>query len=251
VFVVIKMVSRLLFPVPVILLALVAGWWIWARGRRVRLGKWLTGAAIGVLALMSFGPVGDGVLRPLENRYPVLDQRPDGVMDVVVLGAGTDYVEGDPASLCLNDSARARVMEGVRLAGREEGARLVFTGSSGNEGPSCAELGARTAELMGVGRARIVVLGEPRNTREEVAAVVELLGDRPIVLVTCASHLPRAMAMFEKAGARPVAAPSSFMTRRAKYKRSPWGWYPGAGEMEKVERAVYEYLGLAWFWVSG
>lgn len=61
---------------------------------------------------------------------------------------------------------------------------------------STAEAGARVAESLGVPRSDIIVLDRPKDTEEEALAVKRAIGDAPFLLVTSASHLPRAMIFF-------------------------------------------------------
>jgi uncharacterized SAM-binding protein YcdF (DUF218 family) len=59
---------------------------------------------------------------------------------------------------------------------------------------------ARVAESLGVPRSEIIVLDKPKDTEEEAAAVKQAIGDAPFLLVTSASHLPRAMIFFAMPG---------------------------------------------------
>lgn len=56
------------------------------------------------------------------------------------------------------------------------------------------------AESLGVPRSDIIVLDRPKDTEEEALAVKRAIGDAPFLLVTSASHLPRAMIFFRHAG---------------------------------------------------
>lgn len=65
---------------------------------------------------------------------------------------------------------------------------------------STAEVGARVAQSLGVPREQIITLDLPKDTEEEAAAVKQAIGDAPFLLVTSASHLPRAMIFFSRKG---------------------------------------------------
>ncbi len=65
---------------------------------------------------------------------------------------------------------------------------------------STAEAGARVAESLGIPRSEIIVLDKPKDTEEEAEAVKQAIGDAPFLLVTSASHLPRAMIFFQHVG---------------------------------------------------
>ncbi|MBX4373171.1 YdcF family protein, partial [Mycobacterium tuberculosis] len=55
----------------------------------------------------------------------------------------------------------------------------------------------------------IIVLDRPKDTEEEALAVKRAIGDAPFLLVTSASHLPRAMIFFRHAGLDPLPAPAN------------------------------------------
>jgi hypothetical protein len=58
------------------------------------------------------------------------------------------------------------------------------------------------------------------------------------------------MALFRKHGTHPIADPVDFRTSH-RQTISPDEVFPGAGDLSGSERAVYEYLGLAWGKIRG
>jgi len=70
------------------------------------------------------------------------------------------------------------------------------------------------------------------------------LGKEQFVLVTSASHMPRAVALFRAAGLKPLPSSADFKSLESKY--SPWDFFPSAGALEKSRRFVYECMGIAW-----
>src|SRR6266542_2563414 len=120
-----KLVSAFLLPLPTavaLLTTAVAVLWF---TRRERLGKVLATTALGLLALTTFDIVGDGLLRPLESRYPPLYPHPElervearagrPLQWIVVLGAGNAIdARFTPAEL-LSEAALQRLTEAVRL----------------------------------------------------------------------------------------------------------------------------------------
>jgi uncharacterized SAM-binding protein YcdF (DUF218 family) len=71
-----------------------------------------------------------------------------------------------------------------------------------------------------------------------------MVGQDSFFLVTSAYHLPRAMALFQKQGLTPIAAPAGHLVRQAP-NWSP-GFFPRSGGLHNMEIALHEYLGLAW-----
>jgi len=79
----------------------------------------------------------------------------------------------------------------------------------------------------------------------------DMVKEDQFLLVTSAVHMPRAMALFKKAGMNPVAAPAGFFDRKEKRRLSPEEFFPNAEALQKSDRAVHEYLGIVWAKLRG
>ena len=264
-----KVVSRLVFPTSALLIGLVAGVLLLVTGRRRdarspngrrragrrvgAAGLALVCAATGGLWLASLNPVADAFLWSLEGRYePLLEPATAtaGEVFIVVLGAGHHERDGHGPTHSLSRAARARVVEGVRLAGLLPTAELIFTGGViGGERP-IAEVAAAAAIELGLNPRRAQRLTQPLDTASEARAVAQALtaarpapGPGPaVILVTSASHMHRALGEFRAAGIEATPAPAEYRAAGRSY--SPWSLLPSAGALDKFERTAYEYLGL-------
>jgi uncharacterized SAM-binding protein YcdF (DUF218 family) len=237
-----KLVSGLLYPLPVCLLLLAAGVLLLWFGKRRALGRGLATAALLLLVVFSLRPLPRLAVRGLEDRYETfLPGRPAGreVAWVVVLGGGAARDPQLPPNDQLSAVSLARLVEGIRILRLVPEARLLLSGAQ--EAVSLE----RTAVLLGVAPERIRCEARSRDTREQARDVREIVGAEPFVLVTSAAHLPRAMALFEQAGMAPVPGPAN---RLAKRTDEPLilRFYPREGYLEDLQRAWHEYLGLAW-----
>lgn len=106
------------------------------------------------------------------------------------------------------------------------------------------------AESLGVPRSAIITLDSPKDTEEEAAAVKQAIGDVPFLLVTSASHLPRAMIFFEKQGLHPLPAPANQLAIDAPL--NPWERIiPSPVWLMHSDRVGYETLGRLWQWLKG
>lgn len=245
-----KYLGGLLLPLPFLMLlmgiAIVLVWFSrWQKtGRTLLTLSWLA------LLLLSLQPVADRLLKPIESRYPTWRGGPP-VEDIVVLGGGYTWnPEWAPSSNLINNSL-PRVAEGVRLWLANPGSRMIFTGYSAPTNPvTTAEAGARVAESLGVPRSAIITLDSPRDTEEEAAAVAQLLGDKPFLLVSSASHLPRAMIFFQRQGLHPIAAPANQLAITSPLQT----WekvMPSPLWLMHSDRVGYETLGRLWQWLKG
>jgi uncharacterized SAM-binding protein YcdF (DUF218 family) len=98
----------------------------------------------------------------------------------------------------------------------------------------------------GVPAEAILVEDRSLNTRENALFSFELLRARQIrriLLVTSATHMPRAAAVFRKAGFEVIPAPADFVTGWTSLDL-PLDWWPGADALEKSDQAIKEWLGL-------
>ena len=106
------------------------------------------------------------------------------------------------------------------------------------------------AESLGIPRSEILVLDKPKDTEEEAAAVKMAIGDAPFLLVTSASHLPRAMLFFRRAGLTPLPAPANQLAIESPL--NPWERaIPSPVWLMHSDRVGYETLGRIWQWLKG
>lgn len=222
--------------------------------RARRAAAWtLAGLAVAAF-LLGTRPVADFLIAPLETRYPqVHDPRFLGeeISWVVVLGGGaaSDARVAPPARL--TGESLYRVVEGVRLWRMLPEARLHFSGWGAADTVSTAEAFANAARALGVPDEAIVTAPEPRDTGEEARAVARrIAAGEPFLLVTGAAHLPRAVRHFEAQGLRPIPAPAHVYSLERPRLR-PRDFLPDPENHQKVDRAVHEYLGITWAWLTG
>lgn len=99
-----------------------------------------------------------------------------------------------------------RLLTGVALLRQGRAPWLLVSGgvvsfTASDPSPSEAISATRLAMELGVPKERIVASGEARNTGEEAAALQQIArqrGWRSVLLVTSATHLPRATATFQQ-----------------------------------------------------
>ena len=235
-----KLVGTLLMPIPLTLIALIAGLLLWRK--RPRTARGLVAGATLWLALTSWNPVADGLLAPLEDDFPMFDVA-QPVDAVVVLGGCHVSDASMPPAAQLCASSLHRLTEGLRIMAANPQARLYVSGFSGPDTRSHAEVLREVALGTGLSADRIVSLPEPRDTAEEAQALAPLLGHQRFALVSEASHLPRATCSFEDAGLHPTPAPAVRMSREDST------WRVDASAEQKSERAMHEGLGRLWQWL--
>ncbi|MEW5286361.1 envelope biogenesis factor ElyC [Klebsiella michiganensis] len=245
-----KVLGGMMLPLPLLLLLIAFGIALLWFSRFQRTGKLCVSLGWLLLLLLSLQPVADSLLKPIEDKYPTW-RGEKRVQYVVVLGGGYTWnPDWAPSSNLINNSL-PRLTEGIRLCYENPGSKLIFTGAAAKTNPvSTAEAGARVAESLGIPRSEILVLDKPKDTEEEAAAVKMAIGDAPFLLVTSASHLPRAMIFFRRAGLTPLPAPANQLAIESPL--NPWERaIPSPVWLMHSDRVGYETLGRIWQWLKG
>ena len=267
-FVLKKILGHLLMPLPLGLGLLTLGILLVALRRRA--GGWPF-IALGWLVLLvaSNRGVSVALTSSLENTFPPVPaaapaEWPEPLRSaafVAILGSG----HGDAAELSagqrLSPSARARLLEGVRIATALPDTWLVTTGPLGKStlGGEARENGETAAQVttharaladaaveLGFPRDRIVEIDHSRDTAEEVAALRQLVGEDRVALVTSAWHLPRAMRLAESENLDAFPCPADYLgSRDARIARAAWLTWD-VDSLANTTRAWREYLGKIW-----
>jgi uncharacterized SAM-binding protein YcdF (DUF218 family) len=253
-----KVVSFWLMPVPLCVALLAVGAALAWPGRRRRAGRVCLVLAALAFLFFSNRAVSVLLLAPLESRYPAVPEMapgggaPAAVADcryVVVLGGGHSDFPSLPAIGQLSTSALARLTEGVRLLRLLPEAKLIVSGPGAPGRPTHAAILARAAESLGIDSRRITLVESAQDTEDESHQVARRVGSARVALITSAWHMPRAAALFRRAGVDFVACPADFVSRGTGLH-----WVDFAWDSESLERstlALHERLGLLWLRLRG
>ncbi|WP_181919568.1 ElyC/SanA/YdcF family protein [Alkalilimnicola ehrlichii] len=239
-----KLAGALFMPLPLISIALIVALFALLLGRR-GLGTALVGIATFALIGIAWWPLADRLLHPLEAPYLAIREADPDIRWVMVLGSGHDSDPSVPITSQLTDTAVVRIVEGVRLYRQLPEAQLIVSGWGGQDARPHAELAAQLARELGVEEESIIRFDLPRNTAEEAMAASMRLTDEPFYLVTSASHMTRALALFEAQGLKPIPAPTRHRVT-AKQNLNLRDYTPQARDVAKSERAFHEYMGILW-----
>ncbi|MEJ2009016.1 MAG: ElyC/SanA/YdcF family protein [Acidobacteriota bacterium] len=241
-----KIVSRLLFPVPVICGVLALGAILLWFTRRQKAGKVLVTIVAILLPLLANGQVSGVFLRTLEQRYHpvVLSSQPAAAGSepyIVVLGSGYSPGPGIDLDSRLSEDGMVRLVEGVQLCRKLTGCKLILSGGP----PAMAQTMGQIAHSLGIAQQQIILEEHSRNTEQEAQFIRPTVGTTPFLLVTSASHMPRAMDLFRTLGMKPIAAPTDYLAKPS-VRLVPNDIYPDYYGLHEITRTVYEYLGIEW-----
>ncbi len=230
----------------------ICGLLLW-RTQFSKIGIRVTVVSILLLLIAGKFPVGTALLVPLENRFQPWDASRGAPTGIIVLGGVINpEVSMARGTISLSSSAE-RIIAAVEFYRRYPNIRVVFTGGGVNvlfRGLPEFEFAGKFLEEFGIPRDRIELESGSRNTRENAINTMHLSkpGER-WVLITSASHMPRAIGLFRKAGFRVEAYPVDWHTV---------GWSALTAQslsfldgLRQLDLASHEWVGLVIDWMSG
>ena len=253
-----KMMSVVLLPVPLCAAILVAGLFLLCCTKKQAAGKLVVFAGVAILLLLGNPAFSNILLRPLEHQYPrlVLPSDPETSRQVqatkyiVVLGAS----EVSDPQIRMSNQAREesliRLVEAIRLYKQLGGRKLILAGGPGRDTYPMAEYMAVAAQGLGVRHQDMILEAKSEGDQEQVQLISMIVGKDPFILVTSASHMPKAMSLFKNAGVTPLAAPAGYWSTAHK-NLGPADLCPTSDGLGKAERAINEYVELALGTVKG
>jgi uncharacterized SAM-binding protein YcdF (DUF218 family) len=227
-FIVKKFISYFIHPYGMFLFLFIVGLLFLIMKKDLRAKKTLI-LTFGVLFLFSYDPFSNFLVKNLEDQYPKYNYK-EKVKYIHVLGGS-----------CV------RTIEGILIHNKLSGSKLIFTGYAGDMNISEAKINETLALSLGVNKNDIILGEEAKDTKEEALFTKKLLDKEPFLLVTSATHMPRAMALFKSTGLHPIAAPIDFQTHKIK----TYFTLPTLGSLNNSQRAMHEYLGILWSKLRG
>jgi uncharacterized SAM-binding protein YcdF (DUF218 family) len=223
--------------------------------RFTRMASWLIVTSVVLLAIAGLSPLGNVLILPLEQRFPLWDPSrgpPDGI--VMLGGVIMPQVSLQRGSIAFEEGA-ARFVATVELARRYPNARIVISGGSSSliydDGPE-AGVAVREFEALGIPHDRISAEEQSRNTIENAVFSRLIANPQPgerWILVTSAFHMPRAIAVFRAADFPIEAYPVDYRTRGPIDAVRPFD-VMSIG-LRRTDTALHEWLGLLGYRLTG
>lgn len=236
------------------------------------------------LVAMSSPVVSNLVVGTLENQTEILMDLPESTGLVMVLGAGHYYDDSMPPNTVLSPVALARLTEGVRLWKQKPEVSLMLSGAAFGSQISHAEAMYNAAITMGVDESKIILFKDalhteaeinfaaatllslqdanelvsaesstvnsagsinPSNPTDSVSAVAEVEPlNNKLVVVSSATHLPRAELLLRRHGIDYSLAPTEYLRVHA-------SWYKlSTFHLLSVDRALHEWVGMLWYYIN-
>lgn len=200
--------------------------------------------ALSIFLVFGAGPVSFLVLGSLEFQISPAGQVERSQADTIVVLSG--YAESHPdhpISSQVNHTSAFRLLESLLLFQSRPNSTVIISGKG-----EVATIMRDVVVLSGVPAEQVIVDSVSSSTYESAKNLSPRLGQTPFLLVTSAGHMPRAMGVFNKAGAHPLPVPTDYMTKKnpfaAQYVPSPLHLYYS-------DLAISEYVALMWYRFNG
>ena len=215
--------------------------------------RWLTISFV-LMLILCLPATGFLAIGTLEWAYPPQIVRPEKAA-IVVLSGWAFRPEGVRTESILGMDSQFRCVRAWELY-RDTGPCAVYvTGGKvkvDDIGPPLGELLKEELIQLGVAEEDIIVENTSRNTYENAQLSSKLLkedGFDEIVLVTTASHLPRAVRCFEATGLK--VTPSGSEYQATKFNWAVVSFLPNPDGAAAVHRAFHEWIGIILYWMQG
>jgi uncharacterized SAM-binding protein YcdF (DUF218 family) len=251
-----KILVLFVYPFTLSLVLLTAG--IVCFWKRPRLARWFCIAALLLLVFFGAPPIAGTLLSSLESQYPDPGIAGSPRAEAIVVLGGLIHMPSSQHrnSALLGPSDRLLVALRLYRGGKAplvlcSGGNFSFFGGGG--GMPESRVAGQLLQEWGIPGVAVIVEDRSVNTRQNATFSYKLLqerGIRRILLVTSATHMPRAAAVFRKAGFEVFAAPADFHTG--------WGgpagllqWLPDAGALSSSQIALKEWIGLCVYRLHG
>ncbi|MEI6456015.1 MAG: YdcF family protein [bacterium] len=242
-----KTISQFFMPLGIAMILLTAAAIFMFRGKR-KLVIGLLIFSLGWLWLWSTPLWSDFIRGKLESKYAYRPAKDYPAADaIVVLGGGVrGFAKSSLPPIDLNQ-ASDRELFGAQLYHAQKSKTVILSGGPDpimRTGPSAMAM-KEFMITLGVPASAIRIGAGSRNTVEnmkEVAAMLEPVSGKSILLVTSALHMQRACWLFAKTGLKVIPAPADFEVIGIPF--SVYRLCPDAEALESSSRAAREILGL-------
>ena len=243
-----KIVSAVLLPLPIAMALLLIGLCLlWFSKYKTAANIFLS-SGFAVLVVFTFALLPSCLLNSLEDRYYPRHTLPSDIHEIVVLGGGVRTDTHATPNTQLSSASLSRLVEGVRLyllyTKAQHPEKLILSGGHVFGKPAEAGVMQNIAVILGVNPRDIELEKGSRDTYEEAIYLKKQLGKQPFLLVTSAYHMPRAIALFTKAGLHPIAAPTQYIGDTTTNNGNKY--LPNSNNLIISDIALHEYLGTLW-----
>ncbi|MER3424139.1 MAG: hypothetical protein C4293_13880 [Nitrospiraceae bacterium] len=193
----------------------------------------------------------------LEEQYLPFDGSTGKRFDAIVVLAGGVLPKGTLRPIHeLTNLSRERTACGADLYRRGYAAKVFLSGGDASifeDGPEEANEMKHLAVRLGVPDEAIVIENRSRTSYENAVETKKLLGNQSILLVTSATHIPRAVALFRRQGLNVTPAPCGYLARHRVdvWEVTLFDFLPQVSALQLSTNAISEMVGMWVYRLAG
>lgn len=212
-------------------------------------------AALTCFSLVYWTPLAAWLIWPLETAFPAYSAQSGAQNSIIVHLSGAERPERvESSSVVMLNDQHGRYFEVMRLLTALPEATVLFAGGYRKENVSDGDIAIEAYRRAGLDK-RLTVIGNARNTfengRDVAAYLAENTISHPIILVSSAAHMPRAVLSFQAHQIAVVPAPALALAPKMSFWQS-WSAYGARIEnLELFQRAMHEWGGLIVYRLTG
>ena len=256
-----KFLPLFVYPLGLTALLLLMGLLFW---KQRRFAKIVVIIALIVVFLGGNRYAAFGLARSLEWRF--LPQNEPPVSDVIIVLGGASEPQNPPRRMVEVNAAADRLFYGAKLYQEHKAPRLILSGgdieflSTGMQSP--AQDMEEIMNMLGVPSSAITLQGHSQNTHDDAVLSCAWMKQNEVksaLLVTSATHMPRALALFQKQGCNVTPAPVDFSVTQTAWERL-WNpnfeeflinLVPSESNLSLFTKSLKEYIGMGVYRLRG
>jgi uncharacterized SAM-binding protein YcdF (DUF218 family) len=242
-----KIVSVVIMPINIVILLLLLALLLYKKHPKKSVRSVLMATAILILSAMP--PVSDTLMSSIENNYSPYTKGSLAVDYIVVLGCNHTNNLDLPVTSQLASCSLQRMVEALRVYKLHPEARIITSGFADVNSLSNAETVKRSLVSLGVPAQKVITENFPKDTQEEAQLIAPRVQGSTVILITSASHMPRAINYFQAQNIFPMAAPTGFWVKNTGGDKA-WRYYlPDSKSLQQTTIAWHEIVGsiVQWF----
>ncbi len=218
------------------------------------LPRLLVFVATAVLVTASIPRVAQYTAAYLENQYPPV---PVGALpraEVAVMLGGVLALPKPPRIRAELVGSSDRLLHVYRIARQGKANQVYLVGGNVFDGyfrGRESEFSRLMLREWGMPENRMAIGNISRTTHQNALEARDYLAEKgfinePVILVTSALHMPRAVETFRTAGVRVIPASTDVLVTEAT-EPSVFNWIPSAAALQLTTRALHEIVGLQYY----
>lgn len=221
---------------------------------RYILAKIIFFLSLTAILLITLIPIGDLLLAPLEKRFPVQKKIPSDIDGIMALAGAENIYHSFIWNQTELNASSERLIAFMQLIKQYPDLEHMFVGGTGSltrQEYKSTTIAKKLFEEFGINTRNMLFEHDSKNTYENAVYSYNLAKpkeEEKWLLITSASHMPRAVGVFRKAGWNVIAYPVDHTVLKTDNFHFNFNF---SGNLKKLTHASRAWVGLAMYYLTG